>query len=102
MFHVAAVKAPQTFSTFIFLLPFLWTYWLQAGQCLGLALLGGSEPWPEGSRPSHAGYLPGPAQLGPGKAGGLVRAESRCCPLQGPPRHRPGPCGALGPSHLCL
>lgn len=36
-----------------------------------------------------------------GKAGGLGQAESRCCPLQGP-RHRPGPCGALGPSHLCL
>lgn len=40
MFRVAGVKAPQTFSTSVFLLPFLWTYWLQAGQCLGLAFLG--------------------------------------------------------------
>lgn len=84
MFHVAGVKAPQIFSTSIFLLLFLWTHCLQAGQCLGLALLGESEPWPEGSRPSHPGCLPGPAQLGPSKAGGLGRAESRCCPLQGP------------------
>lgn len=54
MFRVAGVKAPQTFSTLLFPKAFR-TYWLQAGQCLGLAFLGWGGALARGGRPLHAG-----------------------------------------------